>query len=80
MNSSTGCQLMAPLNSCRVGSSTEYLHTSEEEIPLCAHRAKRKHTFSVWHLATWNVRLVLDSIVKIQAAIGLPQVQSRSQH
>ena len=68
MNSSTGCRLMALLNSCQVSSSTEDLHVSDEETPPCACRAKRKHKFSVWYLATWNVRSVLDVEGSVETA------------
>ena len=55
-NMRTVCRLMAPLNSCQVGSFTEDLHTSEGKTSKSrAHRTKRKK-LSVWQLASWNVR------------------------
>ena len=59
MTESTGCRPMAPLNACRVCSPTEDLHTSWEE-PSIAHRTKQKSKSSLWYLASWNVRSLID--------------------
>ena len=51
---------MAPLGSCQDYSPAEALHTSQGELSYGAPRAGQKQKFSVWCLASWNVRTLLD--------------------
>ena len=51
---------MASLSSCQDCSPAEALHTSQGEPTFCAHRASRLRGFSVWYMASWNVRTLLD--------------------
>ena len=67
MAESTGCRPMAPLNACRICSPTEDLHTSWEE-PSIAHRTKQKSKSSLWYLASWNVRSLIDKEGSVRTA------------
>ncbi len=44
----------------QVCSPAEALHTSQEGRSVSAHRASQLRRSSVWVLATWNVRTLLD--------------------
>ena len=59
---------MASLNSCQECSPAEALHTSQDERPFGAHRASRVQRSSVWTLASWNVRTLLDVEGPIETA------------
>ncbi len=51
---------MASLNAYQVCSPAEALHTSQEGRSVSAHRSSQLGRSSVWVLATWNVRTLLD--------------------
>ena len=55
-----GVVLMAPLGSGQDCSPAEALHTSQGEPSSRARKAGSKHGFSVWFMASWNVRTLLD--------------------
>ena len=59
---------MASLNSCQECSPAEVLHTSQDERSIGAHRASRVQRTSVWTLASWNVRTLLDVEGPIESA------------
>ena len=59
---------MASLNSCQECSPAEALHTSQDERSFGAHRASRVQRSSVWTLASWNVRTLLDVEGPIETA------------
>ena len=59
---------MASLSSCQDCSPVEALHTSQDEPTFCAHRASRLCGFSVWYVASWNVRTLLDMEGSIETA------------
>ena len=59
---------MASLSSCQDCSPAEALHTSQGEPTFCAHRASRLRGFSVWYVASWNVRTLLDMEGSIETA------------
>ena len=58
---------MASLGTCQECSPAKALHTYQDERPFRARRAKRVQT-SVLHLATWNVRTLLDVDGPIETA------------
>ena len=67
MSMSTGCRPMAPLNAtCQATSPPEDLQPSEDD-QLSAQRTKLKRS-SVWYLASWNVRTLLDTTGSIETA------------
>ena len=51
---------MASLNSRQECSSAEALYTSQNVKSFCAHRARLLRKSSMWVLASWNVRTLLD--------------------
>ena len=55
----SGCCLTESLNSCQGWSTAEALHTSQGEPSVGAHTVSLRR-FSVWYMATWNVRTLLD--------------------
>ena len=59
---------MASLSSCQECSPAEALHTSQGERSFRAHRASRVQRSSVWVLASWNVRTLLDVEGPIETA------------
>ena len=59
---------MAPLRSYQACSSAEDLQTSRAEPSFYAHRAKKRRKYSVWNLATWNVRSLLDAEGPLETA------------
>ena len=60
MTKRIGCRLMAPSNSCRVGFSTEDVHTSKGNTSNLVHIKKKQRRLSVWQWASKNVRSLLD--------------------
>ena len=69
MSESMGCRSMAPLDACQVCSPTEDLHTSWVGPSFKrAQSRKRKRKLSLWHLASWNVRSMLDVEGSIKTA------------
>lgn len=69
MSTSTGCRTMAPLNAtCQTCSPPEGLQPSEEEPSNVAHSTKRKQRRSVWNMASWNVRSLVDLEGSIETA------------
>ena len=59
---------MASLDACQKCSPAEALHTSQDQRPFHARRAKRMQTTSVWFLASRNVRTLLDVDGPIETA------------
>ena len=59
---------MASLISRQVCSPAEALHTSQGERSSCALRASRVGRSSVWVLASWNVRSLLDVEGSVETA------------
>ena len=67
MSKSTGCRLMAPLiTPCHALSPPEVLQPSED-VQQLAQRTKLRRN-CVWHLASWNVRTLLDTVGPIETA------------
>ena len=61
MSGSNVCISMAPLDACQACSPTEDLHTSWVEPSFkCAWTRKWKQKRSLWYLASWSVRPLLD--------------------
>ena len=59
---------MASLSSCQECSPAEALHTSQGERSFHAHRASQVQRSSVWVLASWIVRTLLDVEGPIETA------------
>ena len=60
--------MMVPFSSCQDCSPAEDLHPSQGEPPHSAHRVSRTHRLSVWYLASWNIRTLLDVEGPIETA------------
>ena len=62
MDLNIGCCVMVPLSSCQVCPPTEELQSSWVGPSQTAHRMKQKKKLkpSVWNLASWNLRSLLD--------------------
>ena len=58
---------MASLSACQARTPAEDLQSSQGESSYFAHRASRMRGSSVWVLASWNVRTLLD-ICSIETA------------
>ena len=66
----TGCRMMASLRSNQECSTSpaEDLHPSQDDTSLGALRANTVRRVSVWVLASWNVRTLLDAEGPIEVA------------
>ena len=51
---------MAPFGSSQDCSAAEVLHPSQGKPSIGAHRASRMCGSSVWYVASWNVRTLVD--------------------
>ena len=60
--------MMASLSSCQVFSLTEVLQPSQGEISNGAHRASLMHGNCAWHMASWNVKTLVDVARPIEIA------------
>ena len=60
--------MMEPLGSCQDCSPAEVLHHSQGEPSTGAHRASQLLRFSLWYVASWNVRTLLDVEGAIETA------------
>ena len=61
---------MAPLGSSQDCSPAEALHPSQGEPSLGALRASQMRGFSLWYVASWNVRTLVDVEGSIETARG----------
>lgn len=68
MSTSTRCRRLASLDSCQACLSQMGLQPTEGEAPATAHRAKWWQQATVWYLATWNFRSLLDVEGPVQTA------------
>ena len=69
---------MAPLSSCQVCPSTEEFQSSWVAPSQTSRRMKqkKKHKSSVWSLASWNVRSLLDVEGSLETARSRDEVEN----
>ena len=60
LNLSTGCRSMALLGSSQDCPPAEALHPSQGGPSLGALRASKMRGFSLWYVASWNVKTLVD--------------------
>ena len=78
MDLNIGCRVMAPLSSCQVCPPTEELQSFWVGPSQTARRMKQKKELksSVWSLASWNVRSLLDVEGSLQTARSRDEVEN----